>query len=129
MISSFSKVGRSSKTSTKINPGVYKSRIKKVGWAEGYVVGSAVKLEYELNDAQGNVFNYSEIFFCNDFNERTAKFDEYLEMNNLKTFEDMMGFEEVVEILKVVKNNRSALSIVSRHPAKLTDEAPDGNKS
>lgn len=128
MISSFSKVRSPHKTSTNIKPGAYKSEIKKAGWADGYVKGSALKVEYELVDTQGKSFSYTEIFFWNESNERSVLFDEYLKENGIKSFEGMVGFKEEVEILKVVKNNHAALSIVKRQPAKPKDVTSDGNQ-
>ena len=102
------------KGSKGVKPGVYKSETKSVGDPRGYVPGEAFEICYELTDEKGNTAAYREIFFNNDYNERTCEFLDYLAENNIMALKDLVGRHEEIEILYTISNNRRHTTIASR---------------
>ena len=88
--------------------------MKTVCEPEGYVSGKAFEVRYELTDDKGKVVEYREIFFNDEYNERTCRFLDHLESNGVATLTDFIGREEKIEILYDVNNNRRRPRIVDR---------------
>lgn len=116
-----SKKATVSRTS-KLKPGQYTAKVTNVEWAPGYINHSAFKVSYELTDAKGKTFTYSEIFFTNDENDRTAEFYEHLGQNDIPNLGGYAGCTEVVEIGKDVQHNKARLTIYKRTFISQDDE-------
>lgn len=93
----------------------YPSIVVKVKAAEGYAEGDAYKLFYELKDGD-DVIEYSEFFLNDTANPRTKEFDDYLAKNNvmIEKFEDLVGLEEFLTLVKQTHNGRRYLNVETR---------------
>lgn len=93
----------------------YSSIVKAVHAADGYDEGDAYRLIYELKDGD-NVIEYSEFFLNDTANPRTKALDDYLTENGviIEKFEDLVGLEEVLTLVKQTHNGRSYLNVGKR---------------
>jgi hypothetical protein len=114
-----------SSTSPHIRPGVYHSRVIAVNPADGYELGAAFEVVYELSDGN-STFEYREIFLTDIRNTRTFKLDEYLTENNV-TFDDwqqLVGLEEQLTFEKQSRNGRVYVNVTDREFVRYSPEDP-----
>ncbi len=93
--------------------GEYSSVVTKVDWAEGYKMGSALKIEYLLANSDGETFEHSEIFY-NKRIERTNEFFAYLYKNGIRDIFDFEGCRETVKIGYDISGRKRYTSIIER---------------
>ena len=100
----------------KLVPGYYESIVTDVVWDDGYVEGTAFRVEYRLKDAEGNSFDYKEIFYNTSRNKRTAEFLQYLNEQgiNVDDIGAFVGKKERLNIRKAPRQGSALLTIASR---------------
>ena len=100
----------------KVSPGTYSSIVTNAEWDQEYVEGTAFRVEYSLTDSVGNTYEYSEIFFNTERNQRTANFLAYLCDHGISTedISGLVGVKEELDIRKAPRQGRSLLTIVER---------------
>lgn len=63
-----------------IPSGEYTSVVVSVEWNDEYDVEEVLDVVYEVTDATGKTYQLKERFYNDDYNDRTAEFDEYLKV-------------------------------------------------
>lgn len=78
-----------------------------------YLNDSAIKVVYRLTNGNSDEFDFSEIFFNDIKNSRTASFAKHLVDIGIDPdrFQDFVGVREIFELKKTVSNNRTVLTI------------------
>ena len=99
--------------SARLAPGTYRSTVTHIGYADDYVAGTAIEIQYELTAADGSTFPYREIFYNTSGNPRTRDFFKYLDANGipLDALEEFVGFHET---LVIKKSTRGGLLTIER---------------
>ena len=99
-----------------LKPGIYDAECISIGMHPDYADDAAILVEYALTDETGRLFDFREVFYNNSYNERSGDFFDYLEKNkiSLDNVEKFIGCTERVTLKKLVRSNRSMLSIVAR---------------
>ncbi|MBE7051653.1 MAG: hypothetical protein E7395_03695 [Ruminococcaceae bacterium] len=98
----------------KLQPGIYNSVVKNVEFCDDYKDSAALKVSYELCDESGKIFEFSEIFYLIEGNERTIAFDEYLDSAGFDDYFKFEGCKESVDLKWHISHNRRYLSIADR---------------
>ena len=102
-------------------PGTYESVVTSVAYAAAYVEGKAIELHYELTAADGSVHPYSEVFFNELTNHRSAKFFEYLRSLGIP-LDELEAFVGTKEKLVIKKSTSGRfMTIESREPISDSD--------
>ena len=96
--------------------GIYNAECVSIGMHPDYADESAILVKYVLTDENGKIFDFSEVFYNNSFNKRSCEFFDYLEENDipLDNVDNFIGCTERVTMKKLVRSNKSMLSIVAR---------------
>lgn len=118
---------KTKKTRTIIKPGIYEATVTACGYDDSYAGDGAIRVAYELIGSNGKTFNHSEVFFDNDYNDRTWEFKEHLYDIGITedNLEDFVGCKERIVVKKIVRNNRALPGIVEREFISF----PDGDES
>lgn len=105
--------------------GVYSSIVKKVEDPADYKKGSVKKITYELVNEDGEVFEFSELFYLRK-TERTLFMVKYLENEvEIDRWEDFENCQEKVTVQKVPSRYGSLPSIVEREFLGFAEEGVD----
>ena len=98
--------------------GTYCSEVCSIGFHPDYADEEAIQVKYKITNLDGVKFDYEEVFWNDDNNERSTQFFDYLEELGVPKREDglpdLQGFEEEIE-LKRRKGYRYPV-IVKRDP-------------
>lgn len=97
-----------------LTPGKYISTVLNVYDHPEYVSGSAVKINYELKDEAGNLFNFEEVYITIGNNTRTKTFCDYLREYGIEEWADLVGCMERVTLLKNPGKYKTFLKIAER---------------
>jgi len=110
----------------KVILGTHDSVVTDICYDSDYADNDAFRVNYHITTDDGETFDYSEIFYNNEQNERTKAFWDYLEANgiNVDNMEAFNGCRERVTIKKRIdRYNVARPSIVYRefvaHPEEV----------
>lgn len=111
-------LGKVDTNTTKRKPqlpvGGYTSTVKKVENPADYKKGTVKKITYEMVNKNGEVFDFSELFYIRR-TDRTLFMAEYLSKTvGISQWEDFEGCKEEVVVQKVPSRYGSLPSIVER---------------
>ena len=93
--------GSPAKKST-LRVGTYKAQVTTVEWADDYGTGKAFRVKYSLLSENGEKHDYSELFYNDPRNKRSAAFFDYLEANGipLDAIDEFVGCREEIVLKK-----------------------------
>ena len=122
-------LGKVNVSATKRKPqlpvGVYSSIVKKVEDPADYKKGSVKKITYELVNEDGEVFDFSELFYLRK-TKRTLSMVKYLETEvEIDNWEDFENCQEKVTVKKEATRYGSLPSIVEREFLGFAEEGTD----
>lgn len=94
----------SKKAKAKLPVGVYQSTVKSIGFHQDYADEDAILVQYELVAENGSRYEYSETFWNDEGNLRTAQFFDYIDELDAEIREDglpdIVGLKEEVVLKK-----------------------------
>lgn len=97
-------VPKTKTTRKKLLPiGDFDGLVTNVDWAEEYRKNSMVRISYQLTDATGKQYSYSELFRISPPTDRTREFSSYLEENGITDWTDFTGCHEKLTIKRDTK--------------------------
>lgn len=111
---SMKKSKNSGKKKNLIPSGEYTSVVVSVEWNDEYDVEEVLDVVYEVTDATGKTYQLKERFYNDDYNDRTAEFDEYLKSNGIRRYDDFIGCTEEILVKKKLVHHSPMSSIVER---------------
>lgn len=114
----YTKSTKKSNRKPSLHAGKFTSKLRFVGFHPEYANNSAIIAKYDLVDEKGQKFDYTEVFWIDEHNERTVVFVEYLRAigYHWEDFDSYIGLVENFVIKKNVKNGKAFMTITSREP-------------
>ena len=111
----------------KLAAGKYFAKVTNFSYDENFVDEGAFIITYELSqDLNGVKKPFSENFFNDLNNPRTADLAEFIEKLGLEYIEELLGQSFEVEIkYRLTNSGRSLPSIVDRKPLDIADSTSD----
>ncbi len=119
---------KTTKSRTAIRPGTYEAIVTACGYDDSYAGDGAFSVTYELTSGNGKKIKHSEVFFDNDYNDRTWAFKEHLYNLGItvENLDDFVGCKERIIVKKIVRNNRALPGIVEREFISFPEGDTDG---
>lgn len=98
-------------------PGVYQATVTAVVSPAGYAPDNAIEVHYVLTEPKsGEQIPYKERFYIVEpMSERTVVFEAHLDEIGVEAYEDYVGCELILTLMKEVKRGRSFVNVVERH--------------